>query len=124
MAKNIIHKDLSYKIIGCAMEVHKQLGPGFLESVYEAAMMVELKENSIPYEVQKSFPIVYKETHLKDFVCDLVVNGQVLVELKAIRQLGDLERAQVLNYLKVTGLRLGLLVNFATRSLAYERIVL
>lgn len=106
------------------MEVHGQLGPGFLESVYEAAMIVELKNKSIPFEVQKSFPIIYKGNHLKDFACDLVVNEEVIVELKAVRQLGDVERAQVLNYLKVSGLRLGLLINFADKSLVHERIVL
>ncbi|MFQ6674752.1 MAG: GxxExxY protein [Fidelibacterota bacterium] len=75
-------------------------------------------------EVQRSFPIIYKGNHLKDFVCDLVVNREVIVGLKAVKQMGDFERAQVLNYLRATRLRLGLLINFASKSLVYERIVL
>ncbi len=96
--ENFIYKDLTYKTIGCAMEVHKSLGVGFLESVYEAALIVEFKRSNLPFESQ--------------------------VELKAIKQITDFERAQSLNYLKVAKLRIGLLINFGSNSLQYERIIL
>ena len=122
--KNFIYKDLTYKIIGCAMEVHKLLGIGFLESVYEAALRLEFKKSNLPFESQVEFPVIYREEMIKTFICDLVVDKKVIIELKAIKQITDLERAQLLNYLKVTKLKVGLLINFGTQSLQYERIVL
>ncbi|MBC8401444.1 MAG: GxxExxY protein [Candidatus Marinimicrobia bacterium] len=114
---------MSYRIVGCAMEVHKVLGAGFLESVYEEVLKVEFRENNISYESQKSFPVIYKNVSVKDFVCDLVVDEKIIVELKAIKKISDIERAQVLNYLKVTGYKLGLLINFGQTSLKFERLV-
>ncbi|NOZ75732.1 MAG: GxxExxY protein [FCB group bacterium] len=119
----LIYKDLAYQVIGCAMEVHKTLGPGFLESVYEEAMKEELLLNEIPHETQVPFTVYYKGKALKDFVCDLVIDGKIIVELKAVKKLGAVERAQVINYLNVTGLQLGLLINFSDTSLKYERII-
>lgn len=119
----MIHKELAYKIVGCAMEVHKTLGPGFLESVYEEALKVELSFHGINFESQKEFPITYRGQEIKKFYCDLVVEKKIVLELKAVKQLGDIERAQVINYLKVTGLQLGILINFGEKSLASERLV-
>jgi len=120
----LIYKELAYKIIGCAMEVHKALGPGFLEAVYEEALKVELSFQGINFESQKQFPITYRGQEIKQFYCDLVVENKIILELKALKQLGDIERAQVINYLKVTGLQLGILINFGAKSLISERIVL
>jgi len=120
----IIYKELSYKVVGCAMEVHKELGSGFLESVYEAAMVVELEKQGIPFQLQKQFPVIYKGVPVKDFAADLVIDDKIIVELKAISKLGAIERAQVINYLKATGLKLGLLINFGQTSLQYERLIL
>jgi len=120
----LIHKELTYKIIGCAFEVHKELGPGFLESAYEEAMKVELKNANLKADSQKSFPLIYKGVRIKDFYCDLVIEDKVVLELKAIKRITDIERAQLLNYLKVTGLRVGLIVNFGETSLKHERMVL
>lgn len=120
----LLYKELAYKVIGCAMEVHKTLGPGFLESVYENAMIVELERQGLGFKSQVSYPIVYKDNHIKDFVCDLVVENKIIVELKAIKQLTDIERAQTINYLKVTRLQLGIVINFSRKSLEYERLVL
>ncbi len=122
--KNFIYKDLTYKIIGCAMEVHKSLGVGFLESVYEAALLIEFKKSNILFESQVEFPVLYKNERIKTFICDLVVDNKVIVELKAVKQITDIDRAQLLNYLKVTNLRIGLLINFGSNSLQYERIIL
>ena len=122
--KQFIHKDLTYKIIGCAMDFHKVLGTGFLESVYEGALCVEFKRIKIPFNIQVEFPVMYKREKIKNFVCDLVVDDEIVVEFKAIKQITDIERAQLLNYLKVTGMKVGLLINFGAKSLQYERMVL
>lgn len=116
-------KELTEQIIGAAMEVHSQLGSGFLESVYEEAMVVEFGLRGINCERQKTLDVFYKGIKVKQFICDFLVNGQVLVELKAIKNLTDIEMAQVLNYLKSTGLRLGLLFNFGAKSLEWKRII-
>ncbi|MFH1852657.1 MAG: GxxExxY protein [Candidatus Neomarinimicrobiota bacterium] len=121
--KDYLYKELTYQIIGAAMEVHKILGSGFLESVYEEAFVVELKNQNIPFEQQKKFVVDYKGVNIKESIGDLVVDGKVIVELKAIKQIGDIERAQLLNYLNVTKLKLGLLMNFGGKSLEYERII-
>ena len=120
----LIHKELAFKIIGCAMEVHKTLGVGFLESVYENALKIELGLQNIIFESQKKYPVIYKGKIVKDFLCDLIVKYKFVLELKAIKQIGDIERAQVINYLKVTRHQLGLLINFGEKSLNYERIIL
>jgi len=119
----LIHKELAYKIVGCAMEVHKTLGPGFLESVYEEALKLEMGTKGIIFESQKKYPVIYMGQEIKKFYCDLVVENKIIVELKAVKKLGDIERAQVINYLKVTGLQLGILMNFGEKSLISERLV-
>lgn len=120
---DLIYKDLAYRIVGCAMKVHRTLGPGFLESVYEAALKLEFSAQGINFEAQKEYPVTYLGQEIKKFYCDLVVENTIVVELKAVRKLGDIERAQVINYLKVTELQLGILVNFGEKSLVSERLV-
>ena len=105
------------------MEVHKVLGAGFVESVYEEALAIEFDTRKVPYERQKFVDILYKGRLAKQFVCDFVVEDKVIVELKAIRAISDTEIAQVLNYLKGTGLSLGLLLNFGASSLEYKRLI-
>ena len=122
--QDLIHSELTRSIIGAAMEVHSTLGSGFLESVYEAAMAIELDLLKIPYQLQKSIPVMYKGLKAKDFICDILVSHKVLVELKALKAVTHVEEAQVLNYLKATGLRVGLLINFGQQSLKYKRLVL
>ena len=112
----------SYAIIGAAMEVHRVLGPGLLEAVYEEALSLEFREREIAFEEQAPIEVRYKhhvlaQTYRADFVC----YGGVLIELKAIKRLTDIERAQIINYLKVTGMKTGLLLNFGSASLEYER---
>lgn len=123
-SKDFIYKELTYKIIGYAMNVHKILEIGFLESVYEAALEVEFKKSNLLFKSQVEFPVIYRSENIRTFVCDMVVNDKVIVELKAIKQITDIERAQLLNYLKVTKLKVGLLINFGAKSLQYERIIL
>lgn len=120
----LIHNELVYKIIGFAMEFHKTLGVAFLESVYENAIIFKMRLQHIIFQSQKKYPVNYKGKVIKDFICDLIVENKIVVELKAIKQLGSIERAQIINYLKVTGHQLGLIINFGEKSLNYERIIL
>lgn len=104
---------LSKQIIGAAIEVHRQLGPGLLESAYEECLAYELSLRQVPFERQKPVPVVYKQVHLDcGFRLDLLVGSLVVVELKAVDALTSVHEAQVLTYLKLTGCKLGLLPNF------------
>lgn len=103
---------ISQKIIGAAIEAHRILGPGFLESVYEEALSVELELRGVRFVRQVSVPLEYKGRRLKDHVLDIFVEEQVVVELKAVDALLPIHSAQVLSYLKATGCKLGLLINF------------
>ena len=118
-----IYEELTRNIIGAAMEVHRTLGFGFLESVYEEALAVELSLRKIPFERQKEIDVFYKDRSVKQFKCDLFIDRAILVELKAIKDLTNIERVQVLNYLKASQLKLGLLINFSSASLQYKRII-
>ena len=114
----------TYAIIGAAQEVHRYLGGGFLEAVYQEALSMEFHERHVPFAREVDVPIRYKERLLAfvyraDFVCD----GEVLVEVKAIRALSGVEDAQIINYLKATGVRRGLLLNFGGASLQHKRFV-
>jgi len=121
----ILLKDEVYVIVGAAIEVHRELGPGFLEAVYEEALQIELEERSVPHELQKSLPIQYKGRMLsKKYVADMVCYGGVIVEIKALSGLTGKEDAQLLNYLKASGLRVGLLINFGSHGkLEWKRLV-
>ena len=115
----------TYAIIGAAMEVHKHLGCGFLEAVYQEAMELEMIERSIPFESQVQLPIQYKGRLLQTFYrADVIGYGSVIVELKALGQIGGIEEAQIINYLKATGYETGLILNFGRTSLEYKRFVL
>ena len=121
----ILLKDEVYAIVGAAIEVHRELGPGFLEAVYEEALEIELRKRGIPFESQKTLPIFYKGEKLaKEYVADLICFGQIIVELKAIEKLSGKDEAQALNYLKATGLRVCLLLNFGSHGkLEWKRLV-
>jgi GxxExxY protein len=114
----------TYEIIGAAMEVHKELGSGFLEAAYQEALERELNSRQIPFHAQPVVKIDYKseplnKTYQPDFVC---FDG-VLVEIKALAALSGMEEAQMINYLKATGISVGLLINFGSKSLEYKRFV-
>ena len=120
----LLLKEESYKIIGACMEVHKDLGAGFLESVYQEAMEIEFHKQSIPYCRESVLSIYYKGQRLnKHYIADFICYDKIVVEIKALGELNTDHQAQVLNYLKATGLKLGLLINFGTRSLQYKRLV-
>jgi GxxExxY protein len=121
----LILKDEVFAIIGAAIEVHRELGPGFLEAIYQEAMEIELASHNIPFEARKTLTISYKGRPLKkEYEADLVCYGHIIVELKALDRLSGKEEAQILNYLKATGLRVGLLVNFGSHGrLEWKRFV-
>ena len=109
---------MTEKIIGAALEVHKNLGPGLLESAYEECLCHELALNSMEFKRQQPVPVVYKNKHLDcGFRIDLTVNGSLIVELKAVEKLLPIHEAQLLTYMKLTGIRTGLLINFNVRLL-------
>ena len=104
---------ITHKIIGGAIEVHRALGPGLLESAYEACLAFELAERGLKVEQQKPLPVVYKDVHLDcGYRLDLLVEDAVIVELKAVSELAPIHEAQVLSYLKLSGCKVGLLINF------------
>ena len=123
---NLALRDEVYAVVGAAIEVHRQLGPGFLEAVYQEAMERELAERGISYSPQEQLRISYKGKLLESFyIADLLCFGQIIVELKALNRLSGIEEAQVLNYLKATGLKVGLLINFGSHGrLEWKRLVM
>lgn len=118
------YKQEVYDIVGAALEVHKTLGMGFTEYVYQDALEVELQKRNIPFEREKHIAVTYKGVVLKhDYYADFLCYGGIIVELKAASSLDDNHRCQILNYLKATGLKVGLLINFGESSLKFERFV-
>ena len=116
------YKDRTFQVIGAALEVHGNLGCGFMEAVYEEAFRKELEFMNIPFEEQKTIPIYYKGELLNQYyVADFVCYGDIIVELKAVSELQKIHEAQVINYLKATGFEVGLLFNFGSESLEKKR---
>ena len=122
---DLLYKNEVYKIIGCAMEVHRELGNGFLEAVYQEALALEFKEKLIPFHKEKKLSIFYKKQKLtKYYLADFICFDDIIIEIKALSSLTSDHESQILNYLKATHLRVGLLVNFGTSSLQYKRFIL
>ena len=119
----ILFKELSFAVIGAAMEVHKVLGPGFLESVYQLALEKELGLRSIPFQHQVELPVSYKETLVGIFKADLIIDNKIIIEIKGRSRLNAAHEAQALHYLAATGLQLAILINFGMSSLEYRRVV-
>lgn len=124
MDDRILYKELSYKIVGLAMQVHRELGPGFLERVYENSMMIMFEENGIPAQAQLPIKVHFHGRIVGDYIADILVDNSIILELKAQERLMLVHKAQTLNYLRATNLRLAILLNFGKASLEYERFVL
>jgi GxxExxY protein len=121
----LLHEDKTYKIIGAAIEVHKNLGMGFLEAVYQEALEKEFILQGIPYQREASFLIYYKNELLnKTYIADFVCYNNIIVELKAVQKLTGEHQSQVMNYLKASKMEIGLLFNFGSKSLEHKRIIL
>ena len=123
---DLIYKDECYAIVGAAMEVYNEMGHGFLEPVYQECMEIEMGEMAIPFDNHVPLNLTYKGRPLSQgYVPDFLCYGKIIVELKALTALADPHRAQVINYLKASGMKLGVLINFgAPGGLQFERIVL
>jgi GxxExxY protein len=124
LEEKIIHKDLSYQMVGLAMQVHTELGFGFLEKVYENALMVLFEEKGIHAEQQVPIRVNFHGKLVGDYIADVVVDNSIILELKAVDRISEIHKAQTLNYLKATDYRLALLLNFGKWKLEYHRLVL
>ena len=123
MDRKIIHKKLAYDIMAAAFEVHNTLGAGFLEKVYENALMIALRKRRMKCQQQAPIKVTYEGEVVGEYFADILVNDTVILELKTVQAITDVHRAQAINYLKATGLRLVIIINFAKPKLEYERIV-
>jgi len=123
MKTNIIYKDLSYRIVGLAMEVHSKLGPGFLEKVNENALMLLFKKHGIRAKAQVPIKVTFENILIGNYIADILVEEKIILELKSAVSIADAHKAQALNYLKATGLRLAIILNFGTEKLEYDRVV-
>jgi GxxExxY protein len=117
------HSDLTAKIIGAAIEVHKTLGNGFQEVIYQRALAIEFEENNLLFSREHEMPVEYKGKQIGTRRVDFFVEDKVMVEIKAIIQLGDVHLAQAINYLEAYKLEIGLLINFGAKSLEFKRVM-
>ena len=124
MEKELLYKDITGKVIGAALEVHRVLGPGFLEAVYEEAFCIELDRVGLKYKRQEELRIPYKDCILKQrYRADLIVEEKIIVDNKATKGIGEIDQAQLFNYLKATKLKVGLIINFGELRLRWKRII-
>ena len=114
-------EELTREIIGCAMKVHSALGPGFLESVYQNAFAHEMRKSGLAVECEKPLRVTYDGTVVGDFLADMVVNGSVLIENKAVQTIVPAHEVQLVNYLTATGINIGLIINFGAARLQFKR---
>ena len=119
----LVLEELSYQVISAVFEVHNELGPGFLEKVYERALVKEFELRNMFVETQKEIQVSYKNEIVGSYFADILVDGQMIVELKAVAALSPLHEAQLLNYLKATGIKLGFLINMGAHQVEYKRMV-
>ncbi|MBN1270026.1 MAG: GxxExxY protein [Kiritimatiellae bacterium] len=120
----ILERELVYRIVGCAMKVHSEIGYGLREKTYERGLCLEFKHEGIAFDQQSAYPVFYRGQKIDEYVPDLEVEKRVIVDVKTIERITDVERGQMMNYLRVSGLKVGLILNFRNASLEWERIVL
>ena len=122
--RELMLKDEVYTIISCALEIIKGVGHGLHEKPYENSLAVEFRYRGIHFEQQRSFPVVWRETRVGEFIPDLIAYGKIIIDTKTIERITDIERGQMLNYLRISGLPLGLIINFKKPKHEWERIIL
>jgi len=120
----LVLKDEVFQIVGCAIDVLNTLGHGLLEKPYENALVVEFGLRNIRFQQQPRFEVIYKSVKVGEYIPDLIVFDQIVVDTKTIEKITDVERGQILNYLKITGMKVGVILNFKRAKLKWERIVL
>lgn len=123
-AEDLLFKEEVFRIVGAAMEVLNSVRHGLHEKPYENGLVVEFGLSGIPFEQQRQFPVVYKGVKISEYVPDLIVFGKIVVDAKVIDRITDHERGQMLNYLRITGLQVGVILNFKRAKLEWERVVL
>jgi GxxExxY protein len=121
--EKIIYPELSHKIMGCVFEVHKTLGPGFTENIYEEALTYELSRRNIPFKRQETLEVTYKNQVVGLQRLDIIIDDKIILELKSVSELNDLFKQQLLSYLRSSAMKLGILINFGTSRVQYTRIV-
>ena len=121
--QKFLFKEETHRIIGCAFEVLNTLGNGLLEKPYENAMVVEFQQQKIPYQQQPRFPVIYKSVNAGEYIPDLIAFDAIIVDTKVIEKISNNEIAQMINYLKITRLQVGLILNFKHAKLEWQRIV-
>lgn len=122
--EQVLHRQEAYKIVGCAIEVLKELGPGLLEKPYENALVVEFQKQGVPYAQQQSYPIIYKGVQVGEHIPDLIAYGKIVVDTKCVDTITPEHRAVMLSYLRLTSCRLGLYLNFKRSKLETVRTIL
>ena len=122
--RELVLKDEVYAVVGCAMAVLNELGHGLLEKPYENALVVELGIQNISYQQQPRYPVQYKGVQVGEYIPDLVTYGQLVVDTKVVDRISDQEMGQMMNYLKITGIQVGLLLNFKHPKLEWKRVIL
>jgi len=120
----LVLKDEVFQIAGCAMDVLNEIGHGFHEKIYENSLAVEFKLRNIAFDQQRRFEVLYKGQRVGEFIPDLIAVGSVIIDAKVIDRITDFERGQILNYLRITKFRVGLILNFKHPKLEWERVVL
>ena len=109
---DLLEKELVYKIVGCAISIHNEIGHGFREKTYEKALCVEFEDQNLSFSQQMSYPIYYKNNKIDEFIPDLIVENKVIVEAKTVESIIDEHRGQLINYLRISGIKVGLIINF------------
>ena len=117
------HKELTEKIIKCGFEVHNILGPGFLEKIYENALNYEILKNKLKAKTQSPISVYYKEKNVGEYIADIIVEDKVIIEVKAVEKIIDIHELQLKNYLRATGIEVGLLMNFGTSLIVKRKFV-
>jgi GxxExxY protein len=120
-SRTMLYQDLTEKVLGACFEVMNELGAGFLESVYEKALLIALRARGIVAQSQVPVPVAFRGEKVGEFFADILVDGKIILELKAARTMAPEHQAQIINYLKATGIDLGLLINFGPTKLEYKR---
>jgi len=122
--REYVESELTYRVVGCAMAVLNELGHGLREKTYERALCVEFRHRGISFETQHAYPVFYRGEHIDDYIPDLEVEGRLVVEVKTVESIVEEHIGQVLNYLRITGLEAGVILNFKHPKLQWKKVVL